>query len=220
MARIRCLVLVACVLFAGCATTGAGRSGKGVYHTVAKGETLWRIAHNYGVDVGALADANGLSSPREVYAGKRLFIPDPRKHHGSLAASVDRDAKAPVEKPHFIWPVAGEIASAFGSRNGERHDGIDIRAAEGTPVKAVDDGQVVYSSDRLRGYGNVIIIHHKDGFYTVYAHNKQNLVDAGKSVAKGETIATVGNTGNASGCHLHFEVRQGKNVVNPLFYLP
>lgn len=199
---------------------------KGVVHTVGRGETFFAICNSYGVDAQEVAELNDIKDPETLSVGKKLFIPGvtkKKKISGHVVpASVERskEGKIVVQKDRFIWPVAGNLESTFGIRNNSRHDGIDIAAPEGTPIKASDDGTVVYESSELRGYGNVIIIKHKDDFYTVYAHNKKNNVKMNDRVKKSDVIALVGSTGNATGSHLHFEVRQGKTVRNPLFYLP
>jgi murein DD-endopeptidase MepM/ murein hydrolase activator NlpD len=100
------------------------------------------------------------------------------------------------------------------------HDGIDISAGEGTPVRAAEAGRVVHSNSALSGYGNLIIIKHAGAFATVYAHNKRNLVRVGQFIEKGEVIAEVGRTGRASAAHLHFEVRRDGKPRNPVDYLP
>lgn len=135
-------------------------------------------------------------------------------------APVNYEPGIALDKERFAWPLEGKIISEFGMRHGVHHDGIDIKAPAGTPVTAADDGEVVFSDSDMRGYGNVVIIKHRDDFFTVYSHNKENLVDVGDNVTKGEVIAEVGSTGNATTAHLHFEVRQGKKVRNPSFFLP
>jgi murein DD-endopeptidase MepM/ murein hydrolase activator NlpD len=96
---------------------------------------------------------------------------------------------------------------------------VDILAPEGTPVRAARDGIVVYSDNQLSGYGNLVIIDHGNNLATVYGHNSVNLVRLGASVRRGTVIARVGQTGNASTPHLHFEVRRGQTPVDPLPYL-
>jgi len=212
--------------------------GKGVVHTVGSGETLYRIANTYGVDPQDLAEINDVNDPRELRAGVKLFIPDAKrllkvnplpqgraaaphdtKSSVNYAVEPEREDRIVMDKKRFAWPVSGMVESRFGMRSGTKHDGIDIKAPEGTPIKAADGGRAVYVST-MRGYGNMVILKHKDDFYTVYAHNKKNLVSDGDNVSKGDVIALVGDTGNAEGCHLHFEVRQGKKIRNPLFFLP
>lgn len=235
VARLRCLmakalkfpslcfpfILTLLLFLSGCL------SGRGVYHTVHKGETLYRICKTYKVDIQDVAELNNIKDPTEIKTGKRIFIPGARRVKkvtpymaGAGNAEKEPEGKIVIEKDRFSWPVHGVMESAFGPRGGGRHDGIDISAKEGTPVKAADNGEVVYVSSSFRGYGNIVILKHKDDFYTVYAHNEENLVKTGESVKKGEVIAKVGSTGNATGSHLHFEVRQGKIVRNPLFFLP
>lgn len=138
----------------------------------------------------------------------------------------------PVNLPHaaqaieksekgFIWPLKqGSISSFFGMRKRHFHDGIDIQAPRGTPVYAAKSGVVIYSSRRIRGYGNMVVVKHTDNTATVYAHNKKNLVTKGKVVKQGELLAYVGATGHATGPHLHFEVRNDRVAEDPLLYLP
>lgn len=117
------------------------------------------------------------------------------------------------------WPIAGRLTSRFGPRGGSFHDGIDISAPKGTAISAVADGEVIFSS-ALHGYGNIVIIRHRNGLVTVYAHNRRNLVAEGEWIRRGRVIAEVGQTGRASGPHLHFEVRKDNQARNPLRYLP
>ncbi len=143
-------------------------------------------------------------------------VPSPGKKQ-----ETEKKAHASVlQLPKFFWPLKGKVVSKFGWRGARHHDGIDIAAPEGTPVKASASGIVIYSSNGLRGYGNMIVIKHGPRIFTVYAHNKVNLVKKGQRVKKGEIIARVGKTGNATGPHLHFEIRIGTRPVDPLKYLP
>ena len=111
------------------------------------------------------------------------------------------------------------MSSGFGPRNGAFHDGIDVAAPEGTPVYAVRGGRVIYS-DRIPGYGNIVIVVHERGLSTVYAHNLSNEVSVGDFVRQGQLVSRVGRTGRTTGANLHFEVRQQNVARNPLFYLP
>ncbi len=118
------------------------------------------------------------------------------------------------------WPLTGKVSAAFGSYKGKPHDGIDISADQGTLIRAAADGTVLYSGNGVKGYGNLIIIKHEGSLITVYAHNNKNLVIEGGKVTKGSIIAEVGQTGNATSPHLHFEVRLAETPQNPLEYLP
>src|SRR5262249_43201125 len=119
----------------------------------------------------------------------------------------------------FIWPLEGPINSPYGERHGRMHDGIDIGGDEGEPVVASAEGDVVYDG-KLGGYGNLIVVKHTNGYFTAYAHNEKNLVDNGAHVKQGQVIAKVGRTGNASGDHLHFEIRDESGTYDPLDFLP
>jgi lipoprotein NlpD len=121
--------------------------------------------------------------------------------------------------PMFAWPVEGPITSTFGRRRSGWHRGIDIKAGRGAAVFAAAAGTVV-TSNREPRYGRVVKIEHEGGFLTVYAHNEENLVEAGMRVATGDPIATIGRTGRATSYHLHFEIRHDGSVYNPLYLLP
>ncbi|MBL7666014.1 MAG: M23 family metallopeptidase [Bacteriovoracaceae bacterium] len=120
----------------------------------------------------------------------------------------------------FTWPVPSNrsISSGYGERWGRPHHGIDIPGNSGEAVIAADDGVVVYASNRIRGYGNMVIVDHGSHIRTVYAHNRKNLVRKGQRVERGQLIARVGKTGKASGNHLHFEVRNRETPLDPMKY--
>jgi murein DD-endopeptidase MepM/ murein hydrolase activator NlpD len=124
-----------------------------------------------------------------------------------------------VPVPEFAWPVEGAVSSRFGRRGGNWHRGVDIAAAEGTPIYAAAPGVVVASGIEPR-YGQVVKIEHDGGFVTVYAHNLANSVEVGTRVIAGQEVATVGRTGQATSAHVHFEIRHEGRVVNPLYLLP
>jgi len=121
----------------------------------------------------------------------------------------------------FRWPVRGKVISGFGTQDGGRHnDGINISAGRGTTVVAAENGVVAYAGNELRGFGNLLLIKHADGYMTAYAHNDVLLVDRGATVKKGQPIAKVGSTGSVGSPQLHFEIRKGRKAVDPLDYLP
>ena len=145
------------------------------------------------------------------------------------APGSSRTAGANGEKCHaaghpcFLWPVEGDVVQWFGKRGkgstGDS-DGIDIRAPSGADVIAAANGEVLYSGDAIKGYGNLILLRHENNIITVYAHNRINLVKEGARVMRGEKIAEVGNSGAASESLLHFEVRVNEQPVDPKLYLP
>lgn len=118
----------------------------------------------------------------------------------------------------FQNPVQGNLSSYYGARWGRTHKGIDITAPAGTPIYAADGGTVIYS-DWMSGYGYLIQIDHGNGYVTYYAHCSALYAKVGDKLAQGDMIAAVGSTGNSTGNHLHFEVRSGGSVCNPLDYV-
>jgi len=127
---------------------------------------------------------------------------------------------APRSNSPFLWPVRGKIISGFGVKPGGLHnDGINIEAAAGSSVMAAENGVVAYAGNELRGFGNLLLIRHADGWVTAYAHNDKLLVKRGDHVKRGQVIAQVGSTGNVTSPQLHFELRKGTEPVDPLKYL-
>jgi murein DD-endopeptidase MepM/ murein hydrolase activator NlpD len=120
----------------------------------------------------------------------------------------------------FLWPVNGKVVSEFGAAaDGLHNDGINIAAPRGTPVRAAENGVVVYSGNELRGFGNLLLVRHADGFVSAYAHNESLLVERGATVERGQTIARVGSSGSVTSPQLHFELRRGTDAVDPREYL-
>jgi lipoprotein NlpD len=202
--------------------------GKGVYHTVKKGETIWRICQTYGVSTKEVSRVNRLKNSEKIRVGQKLYIPGRTKVRtvssssakASKARANVKRKKSKIVKGRFAWPVRGTVISEFGVEGGTSQDGIDIKAKKGSPVKASATGEVVHVTDDMRVFGNVIILKHKGDFYTLYAHNDKNLVKSGDKVKKGEKIAMVGNSGDAESFKLHFELRDGRDVRNPILFLP
>ena len=120
----------------------------------------------------------------------------------------------------FRWPAKGRIIAGFGPRtNGQTNDGINIALPEGTPIKAAEDGVVAYAGNELKGYGNLVLVRHADGFVTAYAHAKELLVKRGDPIKRGQTIARSGQTGNVDAPQLHFEIRKGPAPIDPMPHL-
>jgi murein DD-endopeptidase MepM/ murein hydrolase activator NlpD len=173
------------------------------FHIMKKGETLYRISKRYNVSIKELIEINNIDDHTDIKIGKIILIPG-------------------AEFSEFQWPVKGLLTSGFGNRGRKLHSGIDISADKGTPIKSIADGLIVNSSNKLKGYrkyGKVVIIDHGMGITSLYAHNKKNLVKAGTCVRKGQIVAEVGSSGNATGNHLHIEIRRHGKPVNPLIYL-
>jgi murein DD-endopeptidase MepM/ murein hydrolase activator NlpD len=122
--------------------------------------------------------------------------------------------------PAFRWPVRGRVIAGFGSKpNGTQNDGINLAVPEGTPIKAADDGVVAYAGNELKGYGNLVLIRHSNGFVSAYAHASELMVKRGDTIKRGQVIAHAGQTGNVTSPQLHFEIRKGSTPVDPTPYL-
>jgi murein DD-endopeptidase MepM/ murein hydrolase activator NlpD len=194
----------------------------GVIHVVEPGQTLWRIAKVYGVSLDALAAANGIVDPTTLEVGRGLWVPGASEilevvpYRGPATA-----AGGGLSVAAFVWPLSdGKVLAAFGeSRRTHPHRGVDIGGSRGQQVVAAASGRVVYSDDRMRGYGSTVILDHGDGLQSLYAHNSKLLVHVGDHVDSGEPIALLGRTGNATGEHCHFEIRRDRVPVDPMPYL-
>lgn len=139
--------------------------------------------------------------------------------HAALPPSQLPDP-APRATVHFAWPISGKVVANFGPAGGGLHnDGINIAAPLGAEVRAAENGVVAYAGNELRGFGNLLLVKHADGWTTAYAHNEKLLVKRGEAVTQGQVIATVGRTGNVDSPQLHFEVRKGTQAMNPVEFL-
>jgi lipoprotein NlpD len=221
-------LLAALALFAaGCASAPPGSE---LVHVVRPGENLYRISLHYGVPVDRLIRANRIRDVRALEVGQALRVPGTTRREAAQAPLAPLAVRSVPDGSReialrdtgllFEWPLRGSPSSLFGSRGRGQHEGIDIPAREGTPVVAAESGRVVLSGRRLGDYGNVVIVKHAGRYATVYAHNRRNLVREGEFVEKGQAIAQVGESGNASGPHLHFEIRRDRRAQDPLLYLP
>jgi murein DD-endopeptidase MepM/ murein hydrolase activator NlpD len=236
-------------------TAHAGGPINSGVHVVAPGETLTKIAHQYGKSVVDIAKANNILPYSKVSIGDRLVIPGarisstkpeaepaaaPTKPTGNKvlasaaptqsasmvtqspdAPATETAAKAAIDPtPGFRWPVRGRIIAGFGPKpNGQQNDGIDVAVPENTPVKAAEDGVVAYAGNELKGYGNLVLVRHPNGYVTAYAHAKELLVKRGDQIKRGEVIAKSGQSGNVDAPQLHFEVRKGSAPVDPMQFL-
>lgn len=212
-------------------------------HLVRKGDTLYGVSRRYGVDMATLVRINKISPPYRIEAGSQLMLPrsGDRTAPPTETAVAGARAKAPPSASYptarrlprvvstrlpprsgrrFLWPVNGRIIVGFGPRAGGLHnDGINILARRGTAVRAAENGLVAYSGNELRGFGKLLLIKHAGGWMSAYAHNEKLLVDVGEKVDRGQIIARVGATGSVVRPQLHFELRRGVRVVNPITHL-
>ncbi len=225
--RLKFLLSVVLVgSLAGCATeeykpmptpivspTPAPAAKKGVYHKVLVGQTLWQIAEAYGVSITDIINSNNIPNGSSLEVGQLLFIPGVQALKDTSEHPVDNN------KDQFVWPLKGKVVVYFDDPIGVNtvSHGIDIQVQAGDTVQAAREGDVVLA-DYLSGYGQTVMIDHKDGLISVYARNARLMVKLGQHVYKGDAIAEVGQIDNRT--VEHFEIRRGSQATNPLYYLP
>ena len=195
----------------------------GAYHTVVSGDTLASIAEYYKVAVEDIVnyELNQIPQDGQLFVGLKLVIPGGRKPYiprvvEHYTGPIPEDAERGTGV--FGWPTSGRITCGFNCYPG--HHAIDIGNVAGTPIYASDSGYVAKVGWSDVGYGKMILIDHGNGFQTLYAHLHVILVEEGTSVAKGTLIGRMGDSGNATGPHLHFEIRENGKQRNPQIYLP
>ena len=207
-------------------------------HPVKRGDTLSGVARRFSVDMYTIATINRIEAPYTIRIGQNLRIPDRRRpevasvddsSRGQPAArstakvGTQETAKPPGPRSsssRFAWPLRGRVISSYGAKPGGLHnDGINIAASAGAPVVAAESGTVAYAGNELRGFGNLLLLRHRGGWTTAYAHNEKLLVKRGDRVNRGDIIAHAGATGRVARPQLHFELRKGSDAVDPLSFL-
>lgn len=159
---------------------------------------------------------------QKIAVSEKPVEPAPKQVDRATTASIPSSEETTKvsatesDKPEFRWPARGRIIQGFSTGG---NDGINIAVPEGTPVKAAEGGQVAYAGSELKGYGNLVLIRHPNGFVTAYAHNGELDVKRGDTVKRGQTIARSGQSGNVGSPQLHFELRKGSTPVDPTNYL-
>ena len=215
-------VLFLVVMLSGCATVPkkemlaeTKRIPGATYHTVRRGETIWSISKAYGVEMQNLIKENSLYTG-VIENGQVLLIP-----RSGSAPLPKEEAVRSVPGESFVWPVRGALLTPYGAITDKIiNKGIDIRASEGSGVRASRSGRVVYRDQFLKGFGKTVILDHGDSYQTVYTCNSDILVNVGEQVARNTVIAKVGRTGRAKSSMLHFEIRRDGEPQNPAYYLP
>lgn len=243
------LLLVVAMLMVGCAgdhlapVSDRSRGGAGSdsgYYEVQRGDTLYGIAWDHGVDHRKLARWNNLDSPDRIYTGQRLRLSPPpsmgnrsreQRGPGASASSGQQDgssrrsgagtdsAASGSGPSEWQWPTEGEVVKPF-SAEADGKQGISIGGEAGQSVRAAADGEVVYSGGGLVGYGNLVILKHSGNFLTAYGYNRRLLVEEGQRVSAGDAIAEMGTAIGEDGTRLHFELRSDGQPVDPMRYLP
>ncbi len=215
----------------GSAPSVGAPASKASMHVVQRGDTLFNIAFQNGLDYQALARANGLTEPYLIFPGQRLQlresampapgVPSVPKETATANPTSGRggvDALDPDAAPaRWVWPVRGPIVTEFNEQAGAK--GLDIGGRHGTPVVASAPGRVVYAGSGLRGYGKLVIIKHSTALLSAYGHHASLAVKEGDRVVAGQVIGTMGDT-DADQVKLHFEIREFGKPVDPRNYLP
>jgi len=223
--------------YAPASSRGDPRNAPPVY-VVRRGDTLYSIAWEYGLDYRQIASINGIRRPYTIYVGQRIRLKTaahkpavtsqssraaPRHNESARQSSARRKpavsaSQAVASRIRWGWPADGPLLSTYSSQDPSRK-GIDIAGKNGQPIQAAADGKVVYSGSGLIGLGMLIIVKHDETYLSAYAHNRKLLVNEGEQVKRGQTIAEMGETGTDR-VKLHFEIRHNGNTLDPLRFLP
>ncbi len=208
------VMIITILLFAvACASVKSGH-----YIQVKSTDTLDTLAKEFNVPKEKITASN---AGKTIKAGEWVFIPLKRGVLDPDLETKSFDPNSYLSSGEFLWPVPSSTtaSSAFGQRWGKNHDGIDIPGRIGSHIVAASEGVVVYAGNQIGGYGNITVIAHKNGFFTVYAHAKTNFTKAGQRVYRGQVIAQIGMTGRTYGPHLHFEIRRNGEAIDPARFL-
>lgn len=220
-------ILTTCLVLGAC--TPARLDYESGTHVVRRGETLYTIAWQHGVDYRQLARWNALSNPDLIFAGQRLLVRPPGGTRGAADTQPTSERTAPPQpaqpraaavlpQPNWSWPTQGRVAARFGSDEGIG-SGIALAGSGGQSIHAAAGGRVVYVGTGLAGYGQLVIVQHNDAWLSAYGHTERVLVNQGDAVDQGEHIASMG-LGPRRQPRLHFEIRRNGVPVDPLTLLP
>lgn len=199
----------------------------GIWYEVQADDTVSSIADKFKAKVDDIVNfpSNNLTGGANLFVGNKIMVPNGVKPFvakpveaaaGPSGGAYSGPAISAAGSGQFQWPTSGMLTQGYYAY----HRGIDIARAVGVPIAAADGGYVSFAGWDNTGYGYMLMINHGNGFSTLYGHLSQYYVDPGQRVARGQIIAAMGNTGNSTGPHLHFEVRYNGVPQNPLFYLP
>ena len=240
----RQLLLYALTILLFVSVSGCGAKGplplRGHWYKIQRGDTLSKISRRESIPQEDIVELNALHDPSKIHEGQRLFIPHSSVSRGETLKQVSDPSEEfagtdsnpqssdPLSKETLLpilvkiqWPLKTvQVSSPFGLRKGKPHEGLDLKAPEGTEVRSALAGTITRSEFNASGYGWLIAIDHGGGIETRYAHHRRNQVEIGAVVSAGQVIAEVGSTGRSTGAHLHFELRIKNKPVDPLIYLP
>ncbi|MDB5626418.1 MAG: peptidase, partial [Tardiphaga sp.] len=178
------------------------------------------LAAPVAVAAAPVATRVATAVPEPVQKVRMATTTTPPDVAAAAPESPVKAAEATGALPTFRWPVRGRVITTYGAKtNGKANDGINVAVPEGTPVKAAEDGVVAYSGNELKGYGNLILVRHSNGYVTAYAHASELMVKRGETIKRGQIIAKSGQSGEVGSPQLHFEIRKGSSPVDPLSFL-
>jgi hypothetical protein len=221
--KIKYLFLFCTIFLLSCATTQVTertittKHERGVWHRVKEGQTLWRIAKTYRVELDTLKEANDIDDVVHIAQGTWIFIPGAKKHlwvQGNVASASEDE-----EKPDFVWPTMGEVVRSYGKDKQDFNYGIDINLKGNENIVATQNGKVVLSG-KIRGYGNTVIIEHEDNFCSLYSKDIQVTVKEGQWVKKNQVIGRPELNRGGEQYVVHYELFHEGKSINPLYYLP
>lgn len=207
------VLLFLTLILSSCASMKSGH-----YVLVKPNDTIESLAKEFKVPKEKIVASN---AGKTIKSGDWVFIPLKRGIFEADMIASPFDPNQMLKSGEFLWPVpsSNKISSGFGERWGKAHEGVDIPGRVGAHIVAAGDGIVVYSGDEIGGYGNITVIAHKNGYFSVYAHAKVNFTAQGQKVYRGQVIAQIGMTGRTYGPHLHFEIRKNGQAIDPSDYL-
>jgi murein DD-endopeptidase MepM/ murein hydrolase activator NlpD len=192
-----------------------GHVTSGQYVQIRSKDTVKSLAKEFKIPEWQIKESN---TGKSFKTGEWVFIPLNRGlMHEIKRRSPAASTMSYIGTNDFMWPVPSSkrITSEYGKRWGRRHEGIDISGRRGSHIVATQDGVVVYSGNEMGGYGNITVIAHPGGFFSIYAHADRNYTSKGQKVYRGQVIAALGSTGRSTGNHLHFEIRRNSKAINP-----
>ena len=196
--------------------TAAAVSPEPIVDPKAKTKAEKGAADKKAPDAKTVAEVKAPTDSKSAKGSKQPIAEAPIETTASVAPHTEPSSPPPAE---FRWPARGHILKSFGEKSGEKSDGINIALPEGTPIKAAENGVVAYAGNELKGYGNLVLVRHDNGFVSAYANNSELKVKKGDVIKRGQVIASSGQTGNVSSPQLHFELRKGSTPVDPMGYL-
>jgi murein DD-endopeptidase MepM/ murein hydrolase activator NlpD len=192
---------------------------KRIYHVVGEGETLWRIAKAYGIDMQEIARANDLKDTT-VQVGQKLYMPGAAEQVEVEKYRPPKTGKKFVRNEAFGYPCVGTVAAGFGSAKGEHKlEGLEFSVRRGAKVVASRTGEVVMVAQKFPGYGMVVVLQHGPSYMTFYGYLSDTSLRVGDAVARGEIIGKSGKEPRTGKSRLHFRVYEGTTAVNPLEHL-